>query len=260
MTPRMPLASARRCGRRSLRALRSLSPSALVALTLALVLGGAGLASAANGGTFILGRANSETATASLANSRGTPLSLAAPAGRAPLAVNRTGMVKNLNAQYTGGRTAGQLQATGGDGFTLAGADTPIDSKGEVVVSTGPLPAGTYYVTATALLVVQAGDVGGFCRVVKNSGSGTGVSGLGGARQEGYVQAAETTAVAVSSGDTLGELCAIAGANNSGSVAYDAGIIAIRILSSSGTPPARAGRPIGATLPGPGDGRVSPRR
>jgi hypothetical protein len=90
---------------------------------------------------------------------------------------------------------------------------------------------------------VRPGDVGGFCRIVKNSASGTSVSGLGGARQEGYVQAAETTAVAISSGDALGELCAIGGANVSGSVAYDAGITAIRILSSSGTPPARAAAP-----------------
>jgi hypothetical protein len=251
MTRRTPLASAHQCGHRSLRALRAFSPSALVALTLALVLGGAGLASAANGGTFILGRANSETATAHLSNSRGTALSLTAPVGRAPLAVNRSALVKNLNAQYTGGLTAAQLRATGGDGFTLPGTNTPIDSKGEVVVSTGPLPAGVYYVTATALLVVQAGDVGGFCHIVKKSAPGTAVSGLGGARQEGYVQAAETTAVAINSGDTLGELCEVGGADVSGSVTYDGGITAIRILSSSGTRPARAGRPIGTALPGP---------
>jgi hypothetical protein len=139
-----PLAGARRCRLRVGAAIRSLSPSGVVVVTLALIVGGSGLASAATGGDFILGRANHETTTAALANSRGTPLSLAAPAGRAPLAVNRTGMVKNLNAQYTGGLTAAQLRATGGDGFTLAGADTPIDSKGEVVVSTGPLPAGIY--------------------------------------------------------------------------------------------------------------------
>jgi hypothetical protein len=55
-----------------LGALRSLSPAAVAALTLAFVIGGAGLADAATGGNFILGKANSESSTASLSNSAGT--------------------------------------------------------------------------------------------------------------------------------------------------------------------------------------------
>lgn len=71
--------SARRCGRACLGAVRSLSPAA-VAVTLALAVGGAGIADAATGGAFILGRSNKETSAATLANSRGTPLALSAPA------------------------------------------------------------------------------------------------------------------------------------------------------------------------------------
>jgi hypothetical protein len=233
------LATARRCGRSALTTLRSLSPAAAVAVTISLVLGGAGLADAANGGSFLLGRANKETATASLSNSRGTPLKLSAPKGRAPLAVNRSGLVKNLNAQYTGGLTAGQLQAAGGDGFTRQNASIPIDAKGEIVTGTGHLPAGTYYVTATALLNVASGDQAGFCAIVRGSQPGT-ILAYGGQDGEGYVQAAETVAVAITAGDTIKEECGTRGTAG-GSVTYNAGITAIRILSSHGTAPARTG-------------------
>jgi hypothetical protein len=76
------------------------------------VLGGAGLASAANAGSFILGKANSEIATASLSDTKGTPLTLTAPGNTAPLAVNRRTMVSNLNARHpTGQVTARNHQA-----------------------------------------------------------------------------------------------------------------------------------------------------
>jgi len=62
---------------------RPVSPAA-VAVTVSLLIGGAGFADAATSGNFLLGKANKETSTASLANSRGTPLALSAPAGKAP--------------------------------------------------------------------------------------------------------------------------------------------------------------------------------
>jgi hypothetical protein len=229
------LAAAGRRGRLIRTAVRSLSPPAAVAVTLTLVLCGAGLADAANGGSFLLGRANKETAAASLSNSRGVPLKLSAPSHHAPLAVNRTALVKNLNAQYTGGLTAGQLQATGGAGVTQQAANIPIDTNGEIVTGTGHLPAGIYYVTATALLNVTSGDEGGFCAIVRGSRPGTIVA-YGGQDGDGYVQAAETVALAITAGDTIKEECGTRGSN--GSVAYDAGITAIRILSSHRASPA----------------------
>jgi hypothetical protein len=84
MTPKLsgarPAGTVRRIG----GAARSLRPLTVISLTLAMVVGGAGIAGAATGGAFILGRANSEAAKATLSDSRGTPLSLAAPAGKAP--------------------------------------------------------------------------------------------------------------------------------------------------------------------------------
>ena len=211
------------------RALRSLSPSA-VAVTASLLIGGAGFADAATGGNFILGKANHETSTASLSDSRGTPLALSAPAGKAPLAVNRNVMVKNLNAHYLGGLTATGLAVTGGEGFTRNNTDTGISANQTVVASTGKLPAGTYYVSASATLTVATGDGFGFCWIAQGSAPGTALN-LGAASQEGEFAVAEAAAVPMTAGDTLQELCETNGAN--GSVAVDAGIIAIRVLASS---------------------------
>ena len=98
---------------------RSLSPLAAVGVTLAVVLGGTGVANASNGGNFILGHTNSETSTAYLSNTKGTPLKLDAPADSAPLKVSNSHLVSGLNAQYLSGQSASQL-AAGGDGFTPA--------------------------------------------------------------------------------------------------------------------------------------------
>jgi hypothetical protein len=211
------------------RALRSVSPAA-VAVTVSLLIGGAGFADAATGGTFILGKANKETSTASLADAKGTPLALSAPARHAPLAVNRKVMVKNLNAQFVGGLSATGLAVTGGQGFTRPGTNTLISNMPAVVARTGKLPVGTYYVTATAELNVTTGDGFGLCYITKGSAPGLELN-EGGALQEGTFTVAETAAVPVTAGDTLDEICKANGSH--GSTAGDAGIIAIRVLSSS---------------------------
>jgi hypothetical protein len=231
--------------RRRLRFPRSVSPSAVATVSLVILFGANSFAYAANGTGFLLGRSNSETATATLSNSRGTPLSLSAPGGHAPLAVNRSALVSNLNAQYTGGLSAVQLQATGGEGFTQPGTNAPINDKSPMVAGTGNLPAGVYYVTATANLIVQQADGGAVCYIAKGSNRlSFAESDVG---QFGIWSLAETAAVSVKSGDTLQEHCATAGSH--GSVAINAGITAIRIRSSRGTPPALGGVPVSEILP-----------
>ena len=79
----------------------------------ALTLGG-GTAYAANGGSFLLGRSNGATATTTLANSAGTPLSLKAKAGTAPLSVNSTKTVPNLNADLVDGLHSASMALTSG--------------------------------------------------------------------------------------------------------------------------------------------------
>ena len=60
-------------------------------------------ASAANGGTWVLGKSLSETTPTTVTNSHGTPLSLKAKSGSAPLAVNSATKVTNLNADKLDG-------------------------------------------------------------------------------------------------------------------------------------------------------------
>jgi hypothetical protein len=221
---------ARRCVRAWRGAGRSLSPAA-VAVSVALVVGGAGIADAATGGAFLLGKANTENAKATLANTRGTPLALSAPPGKAPLAVNRKALVQNLNAQYVGGLSAGSLKATGGIGVTSINANIHISSDFSVVASTGRLPTGLYYVTATALVDVAAGGGGAFCIITDSAGKALS---YGGASQENFMQAAETALVFVAAGGVVQERCNTV-QNTATSAVYDAGIAAIRVLSSSGT-------------------------
>jgi len=185
-----------------------------------------------------LAKATPETAAATLSNTKGTPLKLSAPAGVAPLTVSRKALVTNLNAQYLSGFTFDQLAVQGGDGFTRPNTFTPIDGDGEEVASTGHLSPGTYYVTATAMLDIAPGDSDVICSVVRGSNVGVALS-QGGESREGLVQAAETTAIAVTAGDTLQEWCQSGGFN--GSDAANAGITAIRVLFFSGTPPALTG-------------------
>ena len=128
-----PAASGRSRHRRSV--VRSVSPLAAFGVTLALVLGGTGVANASNGGNFILGHANSETLTAQLSNAKGIPLKLEAPADSAPLKVSNSNLVPGLNAQYLGGQSASQL-AVGGDGFTRPAQTPPSAPRKE----TSPIP------------------------------------------------------------------------------------------------------------------------
>jgi hypothetical protein len=228
---------ARRVRRAGARGARSLGTTTIVASAVALVCAGTGIGSAATGRAFILGRSNTETSTAALADSRGTPLSLSAPAYKAPLAVNRNVMVRNLNAQYLDGSSASSLQSSGVDTY-FSGGSTAISTTGWTeVAGTGVLPAGTYYVTATASIALGSGATTALCMITENDIT---ISPLqeGGGEGTGTVSAAETVAVSAH-GSRLEEYCSTNGASSS--TAQDAGILAIRVLSSSGTPPAVPG-------------------
>lgn len=213
---------------------------ATVAVILSLIIGGAGLADAATGGTFTLGKSNSENATATLSDTKGTPLSLQAPAGQAPLTVNRNIQVNNLNAQYLGGKTAAQLQTNAGAGITLPNEKILLSSSDEEVASTGPLSAGTYVVEATAL-IAALGDPA-FCYVSDAADADNFNTALsyGGGTSTGYVQAAETVVVTVPANATTSEWCY----GSTGQSASNAGITAIRVASVSwGTEPIKFARP-----------------
>ena len=71
-----------------------------------------GTAYAATGGNFLLGKANTADKVSTLSDSAGVALKLNSPSGVAPLAVNSTTMVKNLNANLLGGSKAADLTST----------------------------------------------------------------------------------------------------------------------------------------------------
>jgi hypothetical protein len=155
-------------------------------------------------------------------------------------------VVANLNANYLGGLSATDVQPTGGDGFTPYNTSIPLStSPATVVASTGPLPAGTYYVTATALMFLGGGGEGNCYITTGSKPAGILATGGGYGSQQ---QAAETVAVSVTAGDNLQESCVANPAVGPASAGY-AGITAIRILSSSGTTPATTG--LRASLPKP---------
>jgi hypothetical protein len=212
------------------RFVRSLSPAALAA-TVALLVGSGAGAAAATGASFILGRANHESTTASLKDSKGTPLALSAPARTAPLAVNRTTMVKNLNAQYLNGFSSSNLASAGGAGSIAPGTDTPLNLGMTAVVKTGSLPGATYYVTATAMVDIQAPDNGAYCWIATTSAESTRLAEGDDSGYDGIFTLAETVAVTVPAGDALEEVCS-AGPEAGGPYVYDAGITAVRIVSS----------------------------
>ncbi len=219
-------------------AIRALSPAAALALTLATIFSAVGVADAATT-AFVLGRSNHESSKASLSNSHGIPLALAAPKNKAPLSVNRQALVKKLNAQFVGGLSVAAAKATGGDGFVPPNANIQIsDDVFTPVASTGKLPPGVYYVTATAMLDLTVGDTGGFCVIERKNNPG--FLAEGGADGESFVQALETAAIRLTAKTTLLEAC-ISSGTHLGSEAIDAGITAIRIESSHGKPPIKTG-------------------
>jgi len=113
---------------------------------MALVLG-SGTAVAATGGKFILGKSNSATATTKLANTKGTALGLTSKPGTAPLTVNSSTKVANLNADKLDGVDSSQLALAGGQTATIIGAGFTIDSDedgtDDTVIAVATCPAGT---------------------------------------------------------------------------------------------------------------------
>jgi len=236
----------RRGLRRCLGRARSIGPATVV-ITLALLIGAGGLADAATGGSFILGKSNSETSTATLANGKGTPLSLRAPAGRAPFAVNRSVEVGNLNAQYVDGKTAAQLQSNGGAGMTTTDEGALLGPDQIKIVSTGPLPAGTYALSATAF-IDAAGDQAICYLTVAADGANPNLALNYGGGIGTIAQAAETAVATVPAKATASEWCY----GSTGQSVQDAAITAVRLDSVSwGTEPIKVTRPEGAKSPRP---------
>jgi hypothetical protein len=118
----------------------------------AVLVGGADLASyAATGHPLILGHGNSAGTTTALKNTgRGPALSLSSSKHAPPLVVNSSKLVKHLNADRVGGRSASALEPKtirfhlGSPGQTFAGDTQHVFSA--------KVPTGTYQIGLTGLL------------------------------------------------------------------------------------------------------------
>jgi hypothetical protein len=91
---------------------RSIGIGASIA-AVGIVVSGAGVGYAANGGHFLLGRTNNETVTSTLRNTAGTPLNLVGPASRAPMTVSSQTKVPRLNADLLDGVDSSAFQRKG---------------------------------------------------------------------------------------------------------------------------------------------------
>ncbi|GGO87221.1 hypothetical protein GCM10011584_11310 [Nocardioides phosphati] len=129
-----------------------LSTTSFAAGAVAALVIGSGSAYAATGGNFILGKSNSAGATTTLSNANGTALSLNSKSGTAPLKVNRTTKVANLNAdlldnldQSAFARRAGTTRAYDvvSDAYDFLPDGAP-DGKIDTLVAGAQCPAGTH--------------------------------------------------------------------------------------------------------------------
>jgi hypothetical protein len=138
----------------------------------AIVLGGGGVAWAATGSPLILGHSNKATKTTKIVDRKGTPLSLTAKAGKAPLAVNSKTRVTNLNADTVDGlssgsfaRTTGQFGIITAEGVFLDLTDDGVDNP-DVLAALAFCPPGTQVTgggtdnITNSPLVIDSPDIG----------------------------------------------------------------------------------------------------
>ena len=214
---------------------------------LALTVGGLGIATAANGGSLVLGQHNSATKTTTLKDKHGTPLALIGKKSKPPLKVNSSKQVAHLNAAMVGGKSASQLLTHGYSGQTAIAQSIPLTGTAVLGAQTPVLPKGTYFISSAAMI---AGPQGGFCFLNTSNNGGTAVQWGGGEPATGtfdYISAAETAVVIVHTPVAWGAYCDSTG---SGSTLYNAGITAIRVGTDSvGTKPSVARKHAAVTTP-----------
>jgi hypothetical protein len=125
---------------------------ATVVAYLALFMAMGGTAFAATGGTFILGKSNKADQVTTLTSTTGTALSLKSPSGKAPLAVNRSVVVKNLNADLLDGYHASGLARLG---TTNTGARTTFANPDGIPLRLTPKAGSAPLQTASSVKVAN---------------------------------------------------------------------------------------------------------
>jgi hypothetical protein len=193
-----------------------------------LVAGGLGVAVASSGGVFILGEHNATTSVTTLSNSKGSALSLKSKHGTAPFTVNSGKVVKHLNSAKVGGSSASQLKTSGSGAATNYSLSVGATLKFQptAVAATGKLRAGTYYVTATATLMVQPNE-SGLCTLLTTKPTTSDTQAFQSAMQN-FGTATDTRPMTVRAGQKITEYCWVVGGSIVGNL-NAAGITAIRV-------------------------------
>jgi hypothetical protein len=197
---------------------------------LSVAVGGLGIATAANGGSLVLGHHNAATKTTKLTDSHGTPLSLKAKHGKPPLKVNSSTKVKHLNADELDGLSANAL-ATSGSG---ASSHFPNGNRGIVTISptlvarTGALQKGTYFVNASVSGFVSSGSILE-CFVTAKAPTTKDEDNAASAEGD-FVGLPETVVMSVTAGQRIAQFCFVTtGAGTSTAQLSQAGLFATRI-------------------------------
>jgi hypothetical protein len=205
---------------------------------LSVIVGGVGVATAANGGSLVLGHSNKATKTTTLSDSKGTPLSLKAGHGKPPFRVNSSAKVRHLNADELDGSNAAGL-ATSGAGVS---SQYPDGNRGIVkltfikVTQTRVLAKGTYYVSATVSATLPPADT---LSCVLTAGAPTQSEADNSAFAQGpTANVPETGVITVTSGQQIAQYCELQLAApptpNDQAEVSQSGLTAVRIAHAGG--------------------------
>jgi hypothetical protein len=135
-----------------------------LAVILSLVVGAASAAFGANGDAFLLGRRNAESAVSTLTKGGAGPALRLQVGSGAPLAVNSSKQVTNLNADMVDGKDVSQIGVRGLERVSVDSVDNPVSPKqqrldcptGKVMLSSGYDLSGGKVSSGTQSLLVVA--------------------------------------------------------------------------------------------------------
>lgn len=203
--------------------------------TLTIVVCGAGVATAANGGSLVLGHKNTATKTTTLTDKHGTPLALIGKASKPPLTVNSSKQVAHLNASLLGGHSAAQLAPHAYVGQfndpVSSGVALSLDFDHPTqLVTTGLLPAGSYLVTATAS--TDSSNYSVYCAINSHQALTDGLANSAGPAPLQTSTENMTAVLTLSAPTTLGLYCATDGSATA-ATANTASIVALPLLTVS---------------------------
>jgi hypothetical protein len=202
---------------------------------LSLTVASMGIATAANGGSLVLGHANTATKTTTLKDKKGTPLALVGKKSKPPLTVNSSKQVAHLNASLLGGQSATGLATSGSAAVFGINGDITLsqgNTDATLIASTTKLSAGTYFLSASAETKDEnlKTTLGVRCFVGPTSDYSDAIV-VSGSDSFGVQTQSETAVVTLSAPATLGEYCYSASTDTA--EAFGGGIFAIKVAHAT---------------------------